>query len=210
MIKYENQFDQAAAQWDQKTERMERTKIFAAELKSTLSLNKSMRALEIGCGTGSLALALEDSLGFILGIDSSQEMVKMFLRKIIQLGLNDIDTVSLDICRHRPEGNFELVYSALAMHHIENIDLIFSRIHNLLYPEGKLAFIDLYEEDGSFHRDSIVPHNGFSPEVLEAKLSNSGFTNIKFREIYKIEKELLDGKIRSFPVFLCTSQKALS
>ncbi len=208
MIKYENKFDEAAAQWDQKTERMERTQVFASELKSSLPLNKSMRAIEIGCGTGSLALALEDSLGYILGIDSSPEMVKMFLRKIIQLGLHDIDTISSDICRHRPEGRFDLAYSALAMHHIEDIEMVLSRLHDILSNGGKLAFIDLYEEDGSFHQDSVVPHNGFSPEVLKNKLHNSGFTDIEFRNIFSINKETAYGDTKSFPVFLCTAHKA--
>jgi ubiquinone/menaquinone biosynthesis C-methylase UbiE len=204
----ENRFDLAAATWDKHTERAERTRHFAQSIRSALPLNKGVRALELGCGTGNLAIELEDSLGYILGLDSSREMIKEFLLKISRLGLDDLDAVCADIMSNDLQGDFDLIYSAMALHHMDDIDGVLTRLYSLIAPGGRLLIIDLYCEDGSFHGSNPVPHNGFNPDTLADWLHEKGFSGIEFTAINSIEKELESGEKRSFPLFMCTARKA--
>lgn len=204
----ENRFDLAAATWDKQPERLQLARFFAGAIKSALPLNKGVRALELGCGTGNLAIELEDSLGYILGLDSSKEMIKEFLLKISRLGLDDLDAVCADIMSSDLQGNFDLIYSAMALHHMDDVDGVLTRLYSLIAPGGRLLIIDLYREDGSFHGANPVPHNGFDPEILADLLLGKGFSELKFTAVHHIEKELESGEKRFFPLFMCTARKA--
>ena len=53
-------FDDKAKDWDNNSRFVERAKILAEEIKSSIHPNTSMDALDLGCGTGLLSYFLKD------------------------------------------------------------------------------------------------------------------------------------------------------
>jgi hypothetical protein len=54
--------------------------------------------------------------------------------------------------------------AAMTLHHVPNVVAILADLGKMLAKGGWLAIADLQLEDGSFHADLKVPHNGFNPE----------------------------------------------
>jgi ubiquinone/menaquinone biosynthesis C-methylase UbiE len=200
-------FDKAAAEWDQKQRRVELAKAIAEEI-ALLPLNTEMTALEYGCGTGLVGLSLSPRLGTLYAMDTSTGMLDVLTEKIHELGLTNVTPLCMDLtaetCLHR----FDLIFSAMTLHHIENTDLILQRFFQLLKEDGYLAIADLDSEDGSFHSpDAGEKHHGFNREIVSKKLLDLGFSSINFKTVHTITKVSEKGERRDYPVFLLTAQK---
>ena len=67
-------FDERAATWDDDPAKVERARVVAAAIRSTLALQGSERLLEHGAGTGLLSEALGADVGSITMADTSAGM----------------------------------------------------------------------------------------------------------------------------------------
>jgi len=77
--------------------------------------------------------------------------------------LKNITAHCLDIFKSRPVGLFDLIFSAMALHHVQNTDALLDRFASLTAPGGWIALADLDTEDGTFHSgDSGPVHPGFN------------------------------------------------
>jgi ubiquinone/menaquinone biosynthesis C-methylase UbiE len=200
-------FDKAAAEWDQKQRRVDLAKAIAEDI-ALLPLNTEMTALEYGCGTGLVGLTLAPRLGTLTAMDTSAGMLDVLAGKIQELGLTNVTPLCLDLtvetCVHR----FDLIFSAMTLHHIEKTDLILQKFYQHLKKDGYLAIADLDSEDSSFHAsDAGEKHHGFNREKLSKKLHDLGFSSINFKTVYTITKVSEKGEKRDYPVFLLTAQK---
>ena len=129
-------------------------------------------ALELGVGTGETTrrlLALH-RLATIVGTDGSEEMLSA-----ARAGL-PADRVDLRLARLEdplPSGNYDLVVSVLAAHHVEAHGkmALFSRIAAALAPEGRFVLGDVVVPERP--EDSIIPmEEGFDfPNLLTDQLS---------------------------------------
>jgi len=203
-----NHFDAIARQWDQNPERFERSKTIANELIASIPLNNKMRALEYGAGTGILSIMLKDQFSEIMMMDSSAEMVNVMLEKIEPTGFNHLKPMFLNL-EDTPyhDKPFDLVYSLLVMHHIQNIDLVLARFADMIKPGGYVVLIDLFAEDGSFHGADFDGHNGFEPDFLTKKLKESGFHQISYKHCHSIERQNEAGERREYPLFLMMAKR---
>ena len=94
----------------------------------------------------------------------------------------------------------------MVLHHIADTESIISRFYNMLNPGGYLAIADLYEEDGSFHGEGFVRHNGFDTESLKLLIEKAGFNHISTEQCFIMKKG--SGNIqRDYPVFLLIAKK---
>ena len=85
------------------------------------ALSARKRALDVGCGTGSLAVALKASAGptgSVHGIDASQEMIEVARRNASKAAVDVKFQVGLAEAIPFPNGTFDLVVSQLAIHHL--------------------------------------------------------------------------------------------
>lgn len=200
-------FDAKAKTWDT-PEKAERAQAVADLIKGKVALTRDMSGLEYGCGTGLLSFCLRDELGSITMADNSTGMLQVVEEKIQAAGAPHMRSVQLDLMEDAaPETPFQLVYSMLTLHHIDDTDRILEIFHSMLSKGGYLCIADLDKEDGSFHRDDFHGHHGFDQEQLKGKLEKIGFSAVESDICYAIEKEVADGTTRPFPVFLMTCQK---
>jgi ubiquinone/menaquinone biosynthesis C-methylase UbiE len=202
-------FDKAAAGWDQKQRRVELAAKIATAISSTLPLNKKMSALEYGCGTGLVGLALAPQLGTLTAVDTSTGMLEVLAQKIESEKIGNVTPLRLDLSQESLEGKFDLIFCAMTLHHIKEADQVLARFCDLLKDSAYLAVADLKEEDGSFHDASAdgVMHHGFNPEYLVKTLTALGLTQVAVKEVHSIIKTNEAGVEREYPIILVTGKK---
>ena len=200
-------FDAKAKTWDT-PEKIERAQAIAHLIRGKVRLTRDMRVFEYGCGTGLLSFCLHDQLGHITMADNSPGMLAVAEEKIQAAGATHMTHVQLDLMEDAaPETPFQLIYTMLTLHHIDDTDRILEIFHSMLSPGGYLCIADLDKEDGSFHSGAFDGHHGFDQQQLQAKLECLGFSDVESEICYSIDKEVAGGSRRSFPVFLMTCKK---
>jgi len=202
-----NEFDQKAKEWDMNPVHVERSRAIADLLVKAIHMDKDMTALEYGAGTGLLSLMLKDRLGKITLMDSSEGMINVIREKISQKEIHNLEPVYFDLENGIYEDEFDLVFTQMVLHHVEDIEGILHKFSMLLKPGGVLAIADLYPEDGSFHGEGFTGHKGFDPLRLSNELSSLGFRNINHLTCFVINKDMGNGKTKEYPVFLITACK---
>jgi ubiquinone/menaquinone biosynthesis C-methylase UbiE len=201
-------FDERAKDWDSDPKKVERARVVAEAIRKAVPLSKEMKSLEYGCGTGLLSFALQSDLGEITLADTSQGMLDVLSEKIDKAEVTNMHPVRLDLLSDPlPDGGYDLTYSLMVLHHIDNVKMVLSRFHDLLAPDGILLVADLDKEDGSFHTDgSTDVHLGFDRGELQRMVEAAGFGNISFTTAYEIKKQI-GNEEQTFPIFLMAAQK---
>jgi 2-polyprenyl-3-methyl-5-hydroxy-6-metoxy-1,4-benzoquinol methylase len=201
-------FDSRARQWDDNPVFQERGLKIAEAIRKAVPLRRDMSALDYGCGTGLLSFPLKDALGTILMADSSGGMLEVVNEKIAAQGVTNMTTLQLDLLADPPPAQrFDVIATAMTLHHVPDTDHILRVFHDLLNPGGHLCIADLDQEDGSFHGPEVDVHHGFDRAELGAVAEKAGFGEIGFQTVFSIAKESERGT-RDFPVFLMTARRA--
>lgn len=201
------EFDQKAATWDDNPVRVDRAKSIATSLANTIDLSSVKLAMEYGSGTGLLSFALKDKLANIVLMDESQSMIDVANEKCAANNVSHFKPMMYDLLKQPlPEYRFDLIFTLLTLHHIQETGLILHKFHELLSPNGYLAIIDLEKEDGSFHEHNNHFHNGFERSYLENQLKHNGLEPITYEVCYELERDYDEGK-QKYPLFLLVSQK---
>lgn len=202
-----NYFDTSATQWDQKQPRVEMAHAIARAI-GELPLDSTITAMEYGCGTGLVGLQLAPRLRSLTAVDTSAGMLEVLNEKIREMNLTNVTSRCLDLTVDAFDEHFDLVFSAMTLHHIEDTELILGKLAEQLNPDGYLAVADLDSEDGSFHSPGAgEKHHGFDRERLIEILRRQGLAEIQCRTAHTVTKTGNDGKTHDYPVFLITARK---
>lgn len=201
-------FDSKARQWDDNPLFRERGLMIAEAISKAVPLRRDMSALDYGCGTGLLSFPLRDELGTILMADSSSGMLEVVNEKIAAQGVSNMTTLQLDLLTDPPPAQrFDLIVTAMTLHHVPDTDHILRIFHDLLQPGGTLCIADLDQEDGSFHGQEVDVHHGFDRAALSRRAAQAGFADVHFQTVFSIAKERESGT-QDYPVFLMSARRA--
>lgn len=198
-----SEFDSRARTWDNDKMHNDRSVAIAAGIEKRIPLQPSMKVLEYGAGTGILSFLLKDKFAEITLMDNSQEMIKVCHEKCEYHQTNHIFPLVFDLEHQDFDRKFDLIYTQMVMHHVDDISAMINKFYHLLNVDGYLAIADLFPEDGSFHGPGAKVHLGFDPEELTKTLNEAGFKNVGYETCFVINRPT--GQ--SFPVFLITGQK---
>jgi ubiquinone/menaquinone biosynthesis C-methylase UbiE len=200
-------FDESAKTWDSDPVKVARAAAVADAIRSNVPLSPQMHALEYGCGTGLLSFALRPYLGNITLADSSPGMLTVLNEKVAVLPSQNMQAVLLDLVVDSiPEERYDLIYTLMTFHHIEDIEKFLCDLHTLLSAPGYLCVADLDSEDGSFHGSDFPGHKGFDRDDLGRKAIHAGFRNIRFTTAFHMAKSNSAGQTE-FPLFLMVAEK---
>ncbi len=202
-----NEFDLKAREWDKNQVHVERSEAIAHTMERLIPLNRHMKALEFGAGTGLLSFLLADRLGEITLMDNSTEMINVTKGKIRAQEAHHLKPVLFNLELEDYPEQFDIIFTQMVMHHVDNVSVILKKFYHMTNPGGYLAIADLYSEDGSFHGDGFTGHKGFEPEVLSKELAEYGFKNITHQTCFTIQKITEQGTVKNFPVFLIVAGK---
>jgi ubiquinone/menaquinone biosynthesis C-methylase UbiE len=199
-------FDDEAATWDSDPGHEKRQVAVAQAIKEAVNLSPQMSAVDIGGGTGRLSILLAEQVGSVVVTDPSAGMVQVARERIAEAGLSDrLRAVQTDLTANRLDGSYDVVWSSMAMHHVQDLHGLLRAVAGLLVDGGRLAIADLDEDpDGAFHADKVDfdGHHGFDRQRLAEQLAHTGFAEVAFVDATTI----LKGD-REFGVFLCTATK---
>ena len=198
-------FDERARDWDT-PERRQRADAVAAVIRASVPLTTTMRAIDVGAGTGLLGLALAGDVGAMVLAEPSNGMLEVVRDKLAASGPSNVTAVRFDLTTDPAPGEpFDLAVSLLVLHHLEDTPAALAAIHRLLRPGGWIALADLDTEDGSFHDADAegIHHHGFDRDTLADLARAAGFVDIAFRTATEVEHES-----RRFPVFLLLARRA--
>ena len=199
-------FDARAATWDDDPTKVERARAIAHQIGREVPLRSTMAALEYGAGTGLLGFMLRDRIGELTLADVSEGMLAVAAGKVAAAGDPRMHTVKLDLLADPlPADRYDLVFSAMTLHHIPDTVGILQRFRTILRPGGFLCIADLDTEDGSFHGAGFDGHLGFDRAILGAQAGAAGFANVRFSTAYEMRKPVAGGT-RTFPIFLMVAQ----
>ncbi len=158
-----------------------------------LRLDGTQSALEIGVGTGRLAVRIADDCASFCGIDLSE---KAILRACENLsGKENVQLICGDFLTHVFPETFDVVYSSLTFMHIEDKAFAIRKAASLLKDGGRFVLsIDKNRDtqiDAGFSRIDVYPDD---PENIKVHICAAGLAlekceETEFAHILIAEKE---------------------
>jgi len=159
--------------------------VYRLQMAKTLSKFKTVkgRALDVGCGDGSLLLLMKRFGWTVYGVDTSESAVKISRKK---LGTENVSAGRLADCRF-PSSYFDAVSLRHVLEHLEKPLDTLLEIRRILKKDGVLGIsvpnIDSFYfrifKGAWFHLDIPRHLYQFSPKTLALLLDIAGFKVIK-------------------------------
>lgn len=166
-----------------------------------VGLSEGETLLDIGCGTGTLALQACDIVreaGRVVGVDASPEMIAVARKKVARQGR----TVDLRVAAAEAlpftDAEFDCVVSTFVFHHLPN-ELrrdVLREVYRVLRPGGRVAIVDFAGGGGpALHRMLALilgGHTDAAPTELTQELERAGFMEVRQTENRGIAFALAD------------------
>jgi trans-aconitate methyltransferase len=108
-------------------------------LLTYVDLRPDARVLEVGCGTGALALDVARRVAHLHGIDVSPEMLSVAEDRAEEAGLHNLTFEVADLLDYAAPEPFDLVLSNSTMHWILPPERAYGQLLHALGPGGRLA-----------------------------------------------------------------------
>jgi ubiquinone/menaquinone biosynthesis C-methylase UbiE len=139
--------------------------------------------LDLGCGTGTLAIAAAEKAGpdgSVCGVDPSLELLARAERKARRAG---VDVRFLTAGGERlpfDDASFDVVLSTLVFHHLPGpvVHDTIAEIRRVLRPQGRWFCVDIGGEQDP-GRKTMHGHASFDLDAFLPKLANVGFAAVE-------------------------------
>ena len=144
------------------------------------SAGGSSSVLELGTGTGNLAILLED-FDCMVCVDISANMLGIARAKLADRP--NVEYVQADLlqCFEALEERFDVVTSAYAIHHLteEERHVLFRSVERSLEPGGRAVFGDLMFADDEDRRDYLAALRSKGESDLADEIEDEFFWNVE-------------------------------
>lgn len=167
--------------------------VFKLKLVEQVSISSNEKVLDLGCGTGTLAIMLKQNYpgSELTGVDVDPKVLEIAKKKAME---KDVDiNFNLGTCSELPypDNYFDVVTSSLMFHHLtrENKIRTLQEIFRVLKPHGELHVADLGKPQNFFmyFGSAII---GYLEEGLDNMngLLPKMFKSAGFKEIIENDK----------------------
>ena len=196
-------FNKRAQDWDADDMVSRLSSAIGLSILEHVPLHQQMDVMDFGAGTGLISSHVAPLVSKILAVDTSAEMLNKLVSKPEFHG--KVEALQQNILDQPIDRKFDLIMSAMAVHHVEDTNSLIKIFAEHLKPGAMIALADLDKEDGSFHPQEAegVFHSGFEREDLQSILEKHGFEDINFVTAHTVRKEE-----REYPVFLVIARKS--
>jgi ubiquinone/menaquinone biosynthesis C-methylase UbiE len=158
-----------------------RDRAFRETLVGLARLSDGERVLDVGCGTGSLAIVAKRHVGpagEVVGIDASPAMVARARSKTTKAGLDVSFKNGVAESLPFPDAQFDAVLSTMMLHHLPRKarQECAGEVRRVLRPGGRVLVVDFGQAQGQrgflahFHR-----HGHVDPRNIVSLLEEAGF-----------------------------------
>lgn len=195
-------FDEKAADWDAGDMKQKLSKAIGSAIVEGVALKVDMQVMDFGAGTGLVCSYVAPHVAKVAAVDISPSMLAKLAEKPELQG--KVDTFCQNILEQPLNQKFDVIISAMAMHHVEDTDKMIQAFTAHVKEGGQVALADLDKEDGSFHPADVegIYHDGFDQDVLKQKFEDAGFVDVQFQTAITVYKEN-----KPYPVFLMRGTK---
>lgn len=129
-----------------------------AELRA-LGLDASATLVDLGAGTGLLALAAAGTCRRVIAVDVSLPMIERMEHRATELGLTNLECVHGGFLTYEHRGSLaELVYSRNALHHLPDFwkGIALARVASILRSGGVYVLRDLVYSFDPPEADAVI------------------------------------------------------
>ena len=165
-----------------------RDKAIRTKALELAAIRPGEKVLDVGCGTGTLAIAATDvtgEAGEVHGVDPSPEMIDVAQKKAARSGRHVRFQMGVIEALPYPDDEFDLVLSSLMLHHLPDDPKQkgFAEVLRVLKPGGRFLAVDFGSDTKSFlgHLLAVLGHarGSSNAENLAAALRESGFGDVE-------------------------------
>ena len=195
-------FEEKAQDWDVNDVVKGISMGVGAAIDEHVAFDDSMQVLDFGAGTGLVTRHVAHKVGMVTAVDVSKAMLEKLKEKDELKG--KVEILCQDIIEQPIGVEYDLIVSAMAIHHVADTDKLIQRFAEHLKPGARIALADLDTEDGSFHPEDAVGvyHAGFDRDAFRDLLVKHGFREIRFVTAHTVRKEE-----KSYPIFLALATR---
>lgn len=151
--------------------------------------------LDVGCGTGRMTLEIAPRVAAVHGMDFSPRSVEILLRKVADLGLENVTAATQDITAEVPFGGvFDAAISVQVLQHLPSQDLrlaALTKVFRALRPGGRLV-LSVYRWGGMIRADKEgywgkgLYRYAFTAVELRETLRQAGYVDIDVVRVLNI------------------------
>lgn len=195
-------FAEKAGDWDKRGRVRALSRDISAAILARIDFHDGMEVMDFGAGTGLITGQVAPRVARVVAVDTSEAMLEQLMAKPELAG--KVTPVCQDISSQPIQDRFDLIMSAMALHHVPDTRLLMQRFAEHSKPGAHVALADLDEEDGTFHQADAegVFHHGFRRARLAELLEAAGFEDVRFTTVHTVKGDACD-----FPVFLVTARR---
>lgn len=164
------------------SERIQIAKVSSNAIREYLTDTKTKKAIDFGCGTGLVGMELLDAFDSMLFLDTSQNMIDQIKQKIAGAGILNAATLCFDFeTDNLSDLHADYIFMAQVLLHINDIELILTRLYDVLNPGGHLLIVD-FNKNHEIVSDMV--HNGFDQIELSGIMTKTGYRDIQSKTFY--------------------------
>ena len=163
---------------------------FRQRLAELARLEAGQSVLDVGCGTGALALAAKSFVGAggeVAGVDPSPEMVARAKRKAAKAAVNTRFDVGTIEALPFPDATFDAVLSSLMLHHLsdDTLEKGLGEVARVLKAGGRFLAVDIGGTAGMRHGlfMRMGKHADFDLDTLAPALEAAGLRIVDRGEV---------------------------
>src|SRR5262245_39034218 len=130
-----------------------RERVFREKVIDLARLKPGESVLDVGCGTGTLAIAAKrrvGSTGMVYGLDASPEMIVRAERKAKKERVEVVFKIGVVEALPFPDAHFDVVLSTLMLHHLPRKarEQCAREMRRVLKPSGRVLAVDFGGSEG--------------------------------------------------------------
>ena len=180
-------------------------------------LRRGDSVLDVGCGTGTLAITAKERVGqsgAVVGIDASPEMIERAKRKARKAGVEVRFQIAAAEALPFADGSFDVIFSTLMLHHLSRTvrDQCAREMRRVLRRDGRIVAVDFAiparERKGllaRFHRHGYMALSDIVDVLNRAglqvrEIGAVGVSDLQFAVATSSPDEASDPTLRSAPM----------
>ncbi len=171
---------------------------WAQELIAKLDLQGSESVLDIGCGDGKITYRLAEAVknGNVLGIDQSEEMIRIAIEQFPPARYPNLSFLRMNATDIRLSQKFDVAFSNATLHWVKDQVAVLRGVRKCLKSGGKILFqmggcgnaADVFvaiqemlqhKRWVSYYEGFIPPYHFYGPDEYEGWLLETGFRPVR-------------------------------